>query len=128
MIYRRPSLSRPQFVFSVVVASTGAILGEGACTDTTGQPSGADAATDATDDVTEDVQYSSSGSGSGSSGGSSTSSGVCVTPSSGSSSGNCNLILYDATSDAIENLDTGPDQEAAASDGSSDGTAETGNP
>jgi hypothetical protein len=133
MIYRRPSLARPRFVFSVVAAGTGAILAGSACGDSMVLPPAADASPD---DVTEDVHFSSSGSGSGGglidpsgisssgSAASSTSSGGCT--SSSSSGGGCALIVYDAANDAIENLDTGPDQEAAATENSGDGAAEAG--
>ncbi len=125
MIYRRPSFGKPQFVLSVVAATTGAIFVGAACDDTmVNEPEQVDAA----ENVPSSTSGTSAGGGfigsSGSIGGSvsgtSASSGGCV---SNSSSG-CNLILYDATSDAIENLDTGSDQEAAAADGSGDGSGD----
>jgi hypothetical protein len=162
MIYRRPSLSREQFVLSAVAAGTGAILVGVACGGRVVPSSGAFA-----EDASENVpplapsgtganrgfvlgSSASSSGGLGSSSGSingcagicgkfaagsfsSSSSGGCE---SGSGSG-CNLIRYDAASDAYEHRDTGSDQEAASDgsrggssdgggDGVGDGAAETG--
>jgi hypothetical protein len=129
MIYRRPSLGKQQFIFSVVAAGTGAILAGGACADSMVPVPTTDVATD---DATEDVQVSSSGSASGgfigvtgSVSGSSSGSPGCVGPLIGSGSGGCFMMLFDANSDAIENLDTGSDQDVAVSDGSSDAADET---
>jgi hypothetical protein len=114
MIYRRPSFGKPQFVLSVVAASTGAIFVGGACDDSMVHPDEPEQA-----DATANVSGTSGVGGSigGSISGTSASSGGCF---SGSSSG-CNLIFFDATNDAVENLDTGPDQEAAAGDSGGDG-------
>jgi hypothetical protein len=121
MIYRRPSFGKPQFVLSVVAASTGAIFVGGACDDTMIQANEPEQV-DAAENVPSSTSGTSAGGGfvgsiGGSNSGTSASSGGCF---SNSSSG-CNLILYDATNDAIENLDTGADQEAAAGDSSGDG-------
>jgi hypothetical protein len=128
MIYRRPPLAQPGFVLSVIAATTGAVLGAGACADTmVPAPSAAD---DATEDVFSSTPSCCGGSissgvvsgSSGSSSGSGASSGGCLS-SSGTSSGAYNLIVYDATNDAIENLDMGLD---APGDSSTDGAAGTG--
>lgn len=130
MIYRRPSLSsRERFVFSVV--GTGAILVGAACGDTM-VPSSAGDTEDASDEFQGCIGIcgtSTSGSAASSGFVGSSASGTSASSSSGcpnGSSGGCNLISYDATSDAIENLDTGSDQEAEARDGNSDGAPEAG--
>jgi hypothetical protein len=155
MIYRRPSHSRQQFVFRVIGAGTGAVLVGAACKfEIAPSPSADDA--DATEDVQFSSSGSGAGGGfisgriSGSASGGigsssgSTCSGFCgkYASSSGSSSGvrgdasscesgssgACHLILYDATDDVVENLETGLHEEAAVTDGSKDGAAETGDP
>jgi hypothetical protein len=159
MIYRHPSGSKPRFVFGVVVAGTGALLGAGiACGSRVLPSSSAPNDDDAADDgMMQGVSGTSAGGGisgfspgGGVSGfsvgaagvtdsgqaisGTSASGGTALMGSSASSgsggctsgsSGSCNLILYDAANDAVENLDTGPDQ-AAALDASGDGTTEAG--
>ncbi len=151
MIYRHPSGSKPRFVFGVVVAGTGALLGAGfACGSRVLPPSSAPNDDDAADGMMQGVSGTSAGGGImgfsvGTSAGfadagqaisgTSASGGTALMGSSASSgsggctsgsSGGCNLILYDAANDAIENVDTGLDQEAAAGDASGDGPTEAG--
>jgi hypothetical protein len=97
----------PRFVFSVVAASTGAILG--ACGGMVLHSTSDASADDLTDDVTEDVQSFAPGSPT-----------VTGCSCGGSAGGGFDLpgVSYDATNDAIENLDTGPDHEVEASDDS----------